>query len=74
MVTKTLYAYEPDYAVNPGEYLEEVLDVKEIKKSDLADRMGISAKHLSQIINKQALITSGVALKLEKILGVSANI
>lgn len=74
METKTLYTYEPDYAVHPGEYLEEVLDAKEIKKSELADRMGLSAKHLSQIINKQALITSDIALKLERILGVSANI
>lgn len=68
------YIYKPDYSVHPGEYLEEVLEAREIKKKDLADRLGISVKHLSQIINKQAGLTSELALQLERTLGVSANI
>ncbi len=66
--------YMPDYAVHPGEYLEEVLEAREIKKRELSDRLGISVKHLSQIINKQALLTANMSVKLEKTLGISANI
>lgn len=74
MINNTLYPYEPDYAVHPGEYLEEVLEARNIKKNDLAERLGVSEKHISQIINKQALINADLAVKLEKTLGVSANI
>lgn len=74
MVNSEYYAYKPDYAIHPGEYLEEVLESRSIKKRDLSERLGISEKHLSQIINKQALITSAIAVQLEKILSISANI
>jgi HTH-type transcriptional regulator / antitoxin HigA len=74
MENREYYAYKPDYAVHPGEYLEEILEVREIKKKDLSERIGISVKHLSQIINKQALLTSELSVQLERTLGVSANI
>lgn len=74
METNKLYAYKPDYAVHPGEYLEEVLEVREIKKREMSERLGISVKHLSQIINKQASITADTAIQLEKALSISANI
>ncbi len=69
---KTTYA--PDYAIHPGEYLEEVLEARSLKKRELAERLGISVKHLSQIINKQASMSAAMAVQLEMILGVSANI
>ena len=74
MATNVLYAYKPDYSVHPGEYLEEVLQVREIKKREMSERLGISVKHLSQIINRQAVITADMAVQLEKTLGISANI
>lgn len=74
MVDRQRYAYEPDYAVHPGEYLEEVLESRGIKKKDLSERLGISVKHLSQIINKQAGISADLAIKLESTLRISANI
>ena len=74
MGNSQFYAYTPDYAVHPGEYLEEVLEAREMKKNELASRLGISVKHLSQIINKKASINSEMALQLQKILKISANI
>lgn len=74
MTNKELYVYKPDYAVHPGEYLEEVLESREIKKKELSDRLGISVKHLSQIIHKQAMLTAELAVQLERTLGISANI
>jgi addiction module HigA family antidote len=69
-----MYAFKPDYSIHPGEYLENVLSAREIKKNDLSLRLGNSVKHLSQILNKQASISSELALHLERALGISANI
>jgi HTH-type transcriptional regulator/antitoxin HigA len=74
MRTEERYFYKPNYAVHPGEYIEEVLEAREITQKDLAERIGISAKHLNQIVNKQAPVHSELALQLERALGVSANI
>ncbi|HOX32828.1 MAG TPA: HigA family addiction module antitoxin [Spirochaetales bacterium] len=69
-----LYEYRPDYAVHPGEYLEEVLEARGLKKGELADRLGISFKHLSQVVNRQAPLSAALAVQLELVLGVSAEI
>lgn len=74
MRTEKRYVYKPNYAVHPGEYIEEVLEAREITQKDLAERIGLSAKHLNQIVNKQAPVNSELALQLEHALGISANI
>ncbi|MES0489856.1 MAG: HigA family addiction module antitoxin [Leptospirales bacterium] len=70
----TMYAYKPDYSVHPGEYLEEVLESRGIKKTELAERLNVSEKHISQIVNAHVGLTSELSLQLEKALGISANI
>lgn len=67
-------AYKPDFAVHPGEYLEEVLESRSIAKSDFAARCGLSAKTISQIINQQANFSPEVAIQFERVLGISAEI
>jgi len=71
---ETISMYNPDYVIHPGEYLEEILESREIKKRDFAERIGLSVKAVSQIINGKALYSPDVALLLEKTLGVSAEI
>ena len=66
--------YKPDYAIHPGEYLEEILESREIKKRDFAERIGLSVKAVSQIINGKSLYSPEVALMLEKTLEVDAKI
>jgi HTH-type transcriptional regulator / antitoxin HigA len=74
MVEMKLYKYEPDYAVKPGEILEENLETRNIKKADLALRCGLSAKTISQIITGIAPVSPETALCFQRVLGVSANI
>ena len=74
MVNEPIHAFKPDYAVHPGEYLAEVLEARELRKSDLADRLGVSVKHVSQIINRKEGVSADLAVRLERALGVSANI
>lgn len=73
-MAEKIYAYTPDYAINSGEYLEEVLESRGIKKKEFAERLGISDKYLSEIINRKKMLTAEMSLKIEKILGISANI
>lgn len=66
--------YNPDYVIHPGEYLEEVLESREIKKRDFAERVGLSVKAVSQIINGRSLYSPGVALAFEKTLDIHADV
>jgi HTH-type transcriptional regulator/antitoxin HigA len=66
--------YSPDYVIHPGEYLEEIIESRELKKGDLAKRCGLSDKQISQILGKHAAISSHTALAFEKALGISASV
>lgn len=66
--------YTPDYAIHPGEILEETLEARRMKKSDFAERCGLSAKEVSQIIHGNSLIAPKTAIQFERVLNVSANI
>lgn len=74
MGTSLRNEYKPEYAIHPGEILEETLISRGISKSQLAERSGITKKTISQIINGKAPVTPDTALLLEKVLGVSADI
>lgn len=66
--------FKPDYAIHPGEILEETLEARGIKKTALAERCGIALKTVSQIINGRTLISPAIAIKLERAIGVSASL
>ncbi|MBU0486117.1 MAG: HigA family addiction module antidote protein [Proteobacteria bacterium] len=74
MSTVAVNQYNPDYAVHPGEILEETLDARGIKKTEFAQRCGLSVKTVSQIINCKAPVSPETAIQFERVLGVSANI
>lgn len=73
-MSKTVFKYNPDYAVAPGDILGETLLSRGIQKVDLAERCGLSAKQMSLIISSKAPVTPETALNFERALGVSANI
>lgn len=68
------YQYTPDYVIYPGEYLDEILEAKEMKKQDFAERCGISVKTVSQILNQKVLYSSDIALHFERVLGINAEL
>ena len=74
MNTAKQYTFNPDYSVHPGEILGETLQARSISQSELASRCGISEKHVSQIINGKASITSETALLFERALGIRASL
>jgi addiction module HigA family antidote len=66
--------YRPDYASSPGEILEETLDARGIRKKDFAERCGLSAKHIHQIIRGEASVTPDTAILFERVLGIDSQI
>ena len=69
-----IYKYEPDYAVSPGEVLEEHLEAREMSQAELARRCGRSPKLISEIIAGKAPVKPRTALQFERALGMDASV
>ena len=65
--------YRPDYASSPGEILEETLEFRGIQEKDFAERCGLSAKHIHQIIGGEAPVTPDIAMLFEQVLGIKSH-
>ncbi|RKY06655.1 MAG: addiction module antidote protein, HigA family [Planctomycetota bacterium] len=66
--------FVPDYAVAPGDILEETLESLRLSKSEFAKRAGLSSKTVSLIVSGQAPVTSDNAVVFERVLGISAQV
>jgi plasmid maintenance system antidote protein VapI/Zn-dependent peptidase ImmA (M78 family) len=73
MSTKERYAYEPDYAVAPGETLQEVIEARGMSQKDLAVRTGLTPQTVVRIIKGEQPITYTTANLLELSTGVPAR-
>lgn len=61
--------YLPDQVSPPGETLGEALEKRGMTQVDLAMRIGMSRKHVKQILDGAAPVTPETALRLERVLG-----
>lgn len=61
--------FNPDYNIHPGDFLEEELESKGLKQSDLAKRTGLTNKTINTIIKGSASISPDTAVALETVLG-----
>lgn len=61
--------YQPNKAIHPGKTVQKILDNLDMTQKRLAERTGLSEKHISQIINGEASITADTSLLLENALG-----
>lgn len=58
----------------PGAYLQHVLTEHGVTQAELAERTGLSAKHVNQLIKGRANISASSAGALELVTGVAAHI
>jgi HTH-type transcriptional regulator / antitoxin HigA len=72
-MTEILRPFAPDWVTPPGGTIEDILEERDWTQAQLAERLGYSTKHVSQLINGKAPITEETALKLEKVLGSTAR-
>src|SRR6266566_420745 len=66
-------AFQPDYISPPGETLADMLEQSGMTQTELAQRLGVSLKHVNQVVKGAASISAELALGLEKVFGVSAS-
>ncbi|MDD3794146.1 MAG: HigA family addiction module antitoxin [Candidatus Gracilibacteria bacterium] len=57
----------PDWVIHPGVSLKDFLETFHISQKDLSNRIGMSEKHIVDIIKGVSPITPETALKLEKV-------
>lgn len=65
--------FRPTVAIPPGETIRENMEFLGMNQKELAARLDITPKHLSNILNGNAPITYDTALKLESVIGSSAQ-
>lgn len=65
--------FMPSVAIAPGETIKENMLFLGMNQKELAARLGITQKHLSNIMHGSAPITYETALKLESVIGASAQ-
>ena len=64
---------QTNYAVAPGEYLEEWIEDQNLSQQRVAELLGSSRKQVNEIVNGRAPITSDTALRLERVVGIPAD-
>jgi antitoxin HigA-1 len=64
---------ETDVILHPGEILLDELEAREIKKTEFAAQLGMKLGHFSDLLYGRRHISAATAIKLEKLLGISAE-
>lgn len=66
-------SYIPPYPIHPWKSLERMLEWEGMSQKELSLRIGITEKHISNIIRGKSSITPDMSLKLEKVFGVTSD-
>src|ERR1700733_2748406 len=62
-----------DYAVPPGETLQEMLEERGMSQRDFARRTGLSPKHVNKLLHGLVPLSADVAVRLERVMGTPAR-
>ena len=65
--------FKPDWGLHPGAVLSTVLDTRGMRQVELAERTGLSPKHVNQIVKQVIGISPDVSILLERALDVPAD-
>jgi HTH-type transcriptional regulator / antitoxin HigA len=66
--------FRSDTPTHPGEMLRRVLAARGMSQAELAARVGLSPKHVNQVLHGIALMSPDAAIALERVLGTPASI
>lgn len=64
----------PNYAVSPGDHIQEWLEDRGLNAAELARRLDVTPKHVSELISGKAPLSATVAIGLERVTGVPARL
>lgn len=73
-MTENLDRFEPKWRLSPpGDTILDILEEKNWTQHEFAVRAGYTTKHVSQLLQGKTVITEDTALRLERVLGGSAE-
>ena len=72
-MTEIIRQFTPDWISPFGDTIEDLLEERDWTQAQLAEQMGYTIQHVSQLIHGKAQITEETALKLEQVLGSTAE-
>lgn len=64
----------PDYIVPTGDFVAEWMEDEGVNAAELARRLDVSRKHVSELLHGKAPLSHDLALRLENVTGVPARI
>ncbi|WP_086851341.1 ImmA/IrrE family metallo-endopeptidase [Amycolatopsis kentuckyensis] len=65
--------FHSDWSIHPGAVLRHILTSRGIRQAELAERTGLTPKHVNQIVKESVGISSDIAILLERALGIPAK-
>lgn len=65
---------EQYHTSSAADLLQEVMDYYNITQADLAKRIGVSQKNISDILNRKRYLTEILAIRIEKVMGISSKL
>ena len=72
-MTELTAPFAPDWASPPGDSILDIVEERGWTQSELAQRLGYTEKHVSQLINGKVSLSVDAALRLERVLGSTAD-
>ncbi len=72
-MTRNVATFSLDWVSPPGDSILDLLEEFGWKQTELAKRTGYTTKHISLLINGKAPLTEETAIKLERVLGSTAQ-
>jgi HTH-type transcriptional regulator / antitoxin HigA len=63
-----------DYVVTTGDFITEWMEQEGINAAELARRLGVTPKHVSELLSGKAPLSHGLALALERVTGIPARL
>ena len=70
-MSKKIVEYKDLIAFHPGQYVEELIEDYNVTQKEFAERLGVSAKTVSKLVNAEESISKETAHRLAKLSGVS---
>ena len=63
-----------EYAVPAGDFIAEWMEDEGVNAAELARRLGVTPKHVSEVLSAKAPLSHRMALALERVTGISARL
>lgn len=70
-ISMKINEYKDLVAFHPGQYIGELIEDYQISQKEFAEKLGLSPKTISKLVNGEESISNDLAQKLEKLTNIS---